>query len=451
MALTKRDLRYYTKNNIDCGSVIWMGDTEYAQMMSRIRQLKNQSSGEAKKMAEEYERMIARLIDDNKKIKRVLEQTTKSFDQTLKDATETNREENRRLDSHIRELESEIQEANQAIDRVHETLREAARDQHHQAELARQMLSEAVSAFNEMNNDAYCIKFCHSSVKRICFLFSQMEKELDPGALQGLAISILGDIKKIRAEVDRSQRIFEAEYALALKDILRLETKIRQYRDDFFFDPVKQHQVDLDFWTGQALVELERGFADVRDRIEANMLTEGYDLDEVQYDRKSLSDISDTVDRIAEDAYRRGMASEAAEAAGEIAMQVLAEQFRFRRVNCGFDNDDPRGVYSVQMENLSDGRKIELFFKASEKEVYFTYRISLSSYMDQDLMNDFLRHFSEELPDQIRVDARDDVNHIDSDISFTEGTGIHISDDTKRKFGLTTETSNSNERESRQT
>ena len=69
--------------------------------------------------------------------------------------------------------------------------------------------------------------------------------------------------------------------------------------------------------------------------------------------------------------------------------------------------------------------------------------------MDQDLMNDFLRHFSEELPDQIRVDARDDVNHIDSDISFTEGTGIHISDDTKRKFGLTTETSNSNERESR--
>ena len=449
MAFTERDLRYYTKNNIDCGSVIWMGDAEYAQMMNRIRQLKRQSSGEARKMAEEYERMIAHLIEDNKKIKRVLEQTTRSFDQALKDERETIREENRRLDSQIRELESEIQEANQAIDRVNETLHEAAREQRHQTESARQLLSEAISSFNEMSDDDYCVKFRHSSIKRICYLFSKMEQELDPGAVQGLAISILGDIKKIRTEVDHLKRAFEAEYALALKDILRLETKIKQYRDAFFFDSERQHQVDLDFWTGQSLVELERGFADVRDRIEGNMLTEGYDIDEVQYDRKALKDISDTVDKIAEEAYRRGMASEAAQAAGEIAMQVLVEQFRFRRVNCGFDNDDPRGVYSVQMENLSDGRKIELFFKASKEEVFFTYRISLSSYMDQDLMTDFLRHFSEELPDQIRLDARNDVNHIDSDITFSEGTGIRISDDTKRKFGLTTETTNSNERESR--
>ena len=42
-----------------------MGDAEYAQMMNRIRQLKRQSSGEARKMAEEYERMIAHLIEDN--------------------------------------------------------------------------------------------------------------------------------------------------------------------------------------------------------------------------------------------------------------------------------------------------------------------------------------------------------------------------------------------------
>ena len=449
MALTERDLRYYTKNNIDCGSVIWMGDAEYAQMMNRIRQLKHQSSGEARKMAEEYERMIAQLIEDNKKIKRVLEHTTRSFDQALRDEREIIREEGRRLDSHVKELETEIQEANQAIDRVHETLREAVSDQHHQAELAKQLLTEAISSFNEINNDPYCIKFLHSSVKRMCFLFTQMEQELDPGAVQGLAISILGDIQKIRTEVDHVKREFETEYALALKDILRLESKIKQYRESFFFDSEKQHQVDLDFWTGQALVELERGFADVRDRIEGNMLTEGYDVDEVKYDRQALTVISDTVDKIAEEAYRRGMASEAAQAAGEIAMQVLAEQFRFRRVNCGFDNDDPRGVYSVQMENPSDGRKIELFFKASKEEVFFTYRISLGSYMDQDLMTDFLRHFSEELPDQIRLDARNDVNHIDSDITFSEGTGIRISDDTKRKFGLTTETTNRNERESR--
>ena len=449
MALTERDLRYYTKNNIDCGSVIWMGDAEYAQMMNRIRQLKRQSTGEARKMAEEYERMIAQLIEDNKKIKRVLDHTTRSFDQALRDEREMIREEGRRLDSHVKELETEIQEANQAIDRVHETLREAVRDQHHQAELAKQLLAEAISSFNELNNDPYCIKFRHSSVKRICFLFTQMEQELDPGAVQGLAISILGDIQKIRTEVDHVKREFETEYALALKDILRLESKIKQYRESFFFDSEKQHQVDLDFWTGQALVELERGFADVRDRVEGNMLTEGYDVDEVKYDRQALNVISNTVDKIAEEAYRRGMASEAAQAAGEIAMQVLAEQFRFRRVNCGFDNDDPRGVYSVQMENPSDGRKIELFFKASKEEVFFTYRISLSSYMDQDLMNDFLRHFSEELPDQIRLDARNDVNHIDSDITFSQGTGIRISDDTKRKFGLTTETTNSNERESR--
>lgn len=449
MAFTERDLRYYTKNNIDCGSVIWMGDAEYAQMMNRIRQLKRQSSGEARKMAEEYERMIAQLIEDNKKIKRVLEQTTRSFDQALRDERETIREESSRLDSHVKELETEIQEANQAIDRVNETLREVIRDQRHQAELARQLLSEAISAFNELNSDPYCIKFRHSSVKQICFLFTQMEQELDPGAVQGLAISIQGDIKTIQAEVDQAKRVFETEYGLALKDIIRLESKIKQYRESFFFDSEKQHPVDLDFWTGQALVELERGFADVRDRIEGNMLTEGYDVDDVKYDRQALNGISDTIDKIAEEAYRRGMASEAAEAAGEIAMQVLAEQFRFRRVNCGFDNDDPRGIYSVQMENPSDGRKIELFFKASKEEVFFTYRISLSSYMDQDLMTDFLRHFSEELPDQIRLDARNDVNHIDTDIFFSEGTGIRISDDTKRKFGLTTEITNSNERESR--
>lgn len=426
-----------------------MGDAEYSQMKNRIRQLKQQSSGEVRRMAEEYERMITQIIEDNKRIKRVLENTTRSFDQTIKDERAAIREEHRRLDSHVRELESEIHEANQAIDRVHQAMREAVRNQRRQAEIAEQLLAEAISAFNELNSDPYCVKFRHSGLQRICFLFAQMEQELDPGAVQGLAISILGDIKKIRTEVDHVKRAFEAEYALALKDIFRLESKIKQYREAFFFDSEKQHQVDLDFWTSQALVELERSFADVRDRIEGNMLTEGYDENEVRYDRQALVAISDTVDKIAEEAYRRGMASEAAEAAGEVAMQVLAEQFRFRRVNSGFDNDDPRGIYSVQMENLSDGRKIELFFKASKEDVCFTYRISLSSYMDYDLMADFFRHFSEELPSQVRLDARNDVDHIDSSISFSEGSGIRITDDTKKKFGLTIETTNNNERESR--
>lgn len=429
------NIEKYTRHNIDCGSVVWMGDHEYEAMMSRIRELKR-SSGVSREVTDVFEAQIRRLIEDNKKMKKYIRETERFADRERERIIRETEQRYLRMSGEIDRLEESVRQADRELDRVRKLVEHenGLRLQHR--ELAQKYYNEAVEEFNAICNEPYYVKFHADDLDRIRQQFSKMREDIADDTVSGLGIQILGDVEKMKIQVTREKARFEVEYLKALHAQDKLEAAIRTYRNELYFDEERKNKVDLDFWTGGRFGQLEQSAEYMRLHLERDRMAGDYLIPEIRSDIARIGELDRTMDSLVEETFRLSDMSEMVEWMGDVACQTLAQKFWYALVNRGFENDDPRGIYVVQARNYDNNTLLELFFSRQGNTISYTYRINLGFYMDGRLMKEFLRDFSAQIP-EASLNLRDDMDHVDPELTFhPEQSRIEIPDPVKQRFGL---------------
>lgn len=167
--------RRYTRNNIDCGDIIWMGDEEYRAMINRISELKRQSVA-SRDVVNMFENQIHRLIEDNKRMKQYIRNTERSIEQERKRIIQETERQYLRYSNQINHLEESLKQANEDLDRIQEQIAQENKLRLQHKELAHKYYAEAVDEFNAICNDPYFIKFKTPELDRIRHQFSTMKK-----------------------------------------------------------------------------------------------------------------------------------------------------------------------------------------------------------------------------------------------------------------------------------
>lgn len=435
----QRDLSYYTRNNIDCGSVVWMGDQEYRDMMRRIKELRSRP-GCSREVMEEFEKQIRRLIEDNQRMKQYLAQSEKEADRELRRIEQEAEERllvySRRLDH----IEDSIEETERNLRDVQNTLEEEAKQREHGRKLAADYYKEAVEAFNAVAQDPYMNKFHHNDLLQAQQQLEAMRGDIPHDTLSGLALQVIGDVAKLKVLVADEKARFEAEYLKAIEALIRIQKANQVYRSELFFDSAQQNSVDLDFWTGDRYAQIERAIEYMALHLERDRMADNYLLPEVKDDIKKIVELDHRMDAMVEEVFHINELSELTEACGQMASQILSEQFYFVLVEQGFENNDPRGIYVVRMQRLGSDDKIELFFSRNDNSVVFNYHMSLSAYVDEQIMDAFFESFTKQIP-AATLNVIDHSKHIDSSIEFSKDTSSHIEvpEDVKHRYGLSSE------------
>lgn len=435
----ERSISYYSRNNINCGSVVWMGNEEYRAMMSRIRELKSRP-GCSREVMDEFERQIRRLIEDNQRIKQYMEQSSREADREL---SRIEKEAEQRLLVYSRKLdhiEDSIKETEKSLRDTRRMLDEEKRIREHGKRLAKEYQAEAIEAFNAIAEDPYMKKFHKNDLLALAQLLENMNGDIPADTISGLALQVLGEVAKLKVQLVSEKARFESEYIKALEALIRVQKARDVYRKELFFDSAQKFNVDLDFWTGNRFEQLERDLEYMDLHLKRDRLADGYMVPEVKADIETIVQLGKRMDGMVEEIFKLNELSELTEACGQMASQILSEQFYYTLVEQGFENDDPRGIYVVRMQRADIGHRIELFFSRSGDSVSFTYHMSLTAYVDEKIMATFFGDFSSQVP-AVTLNDVDHSQHIDPTIAFTRDgkSRIEVSQEVKTRYGLSQE------------
>ena len=126
--------------------------------------------------------------------------------------------------------------------------------------------------------------------------------------------------------------------------------------------------------------------------------------------------------------------SEKAEALARRTAIILADDFFFRTVYLGFNDDDERSAYVLQLENHASGIRMQFIFTPlNSTQIGCDYSVSFSGYQDEYRVRDIIESLISELSfNSIHTNHHEIKNNIIDRISFIPlGQVIHLSEQVK--------------------
>ncbi len=303
-------------------------------------------------------------------------------------------------------------------------------EKHQNKDLALRYWNEAVEAFNIVANDANYLKFAGDEIAAIQYIIKRMDNnDLDDGAVQGLAVEVLGKLYAVQEMVTRKLADYELTYTITKSKAIALKEQFLSWRDKSYFDPEEENPVDMDFWSRGYFTELMQNVEIICHNIEVapdstEIKTE--ELKQMQLELEQLEKYG--VDSVAI-AFAANSQSEMAEALAAKTAIILAEDFYFRTVYMGFNDGDERSSYVLQLENHASGIRMQFVFSPlSPSQIGCNYTISFQGYQDEDKVKKILDSlWSELIPNKIRSTSDDLSENIVDKIEFTPiGQPIHL-------------------------
>ena len=290
--------------------------------------------------------------------------------------------------NHLRSQLNEMEETQRELD---VKIEEIKQNRKLNRELALRYRNEAVDAYNNVADDRYCIKFERAKIEKLRQLLNDMgEKPLAYEAQQALAIQVLTDVQAIQKNVTRKKAEFLTALLLVKPEAEHIIEQFEQWRDNTYFDEAKQNKVDMDYWSDDEFSQVMRNATTIYERIQKGEFMEGYEIDQLQDDFENLQKIKEQGEEIVQGVFNRCKVSEECQQLAEIAAQILYEEFHFELKALGYDGNDKRHAYVIEMENHCTNRRIRLVFSpVSQTQSVIYHQISLGDYEDEKSFENF--------------------------------------------------------------
>lgn len=352
----------------------------------------------------------------------------------------------------VNEKTEEISNLNEVIIRLNHQIEEAYRTQEQiqrkidginsekarNRDLATKYYNEAVQAFNLIADNTGYHKFVGDELASLQYLLKKMEGgSLDDSAIQGLAVEAMTKLYAMQKTVSRKQTEFDICQAIVMEEALALKRQYIDWRDHVFFDKEKKHQADLNFWSKGLFSELMQEVENICHDVESAPSNIEVMTDDLNRMKSELLELRKAGEETVSSVLLASSQSEKAEALANMTSIILTEDFFFKVVFMGFNDDDVRSSYVVQLDNHASGIRMQFVFTPlNESQVGCKPTVSFQGYHDEKRVNDIMKSIWSELkPNKIRPISQDDSGFIVDDIEFVPaGQTFHIDNPTSQSI-----------------
>lgn len=343
-----------------------------------------------------------------------------------------NEREARRLQDLIDRLQQQVNEAVDRQNDLQQQIDRLERDKLNDAQLAQQYRNEAVQAYNEVVNDAYFKKYAQEELQAIRHLVHDMDnRQLANAAIQGLAIECIAKIYATRQKVDRMKTEFDFVHTLVTNRAQEVLEQYEHWRDEVFFDSeTRQKHVDMDFWSHGRFGQQIQNVQGIVHNLGIAPTQPGYMIAQLRTDLKNLEQLMKEGEDVFEEVMNVSNLSELVEAMGLLASLILCEDYYYRLVSWGFNDDDERGAYVIQTENRADHARMQFVFSPIDQthSVCF-YQTCFEQYEDEMIADHLVRNILVQLQEngiQLQIPDHLHANIVDH-LEFGNGHGgIHL-------------------------
>ena len=327
---------------------------------------------------------------DKNKFKAIMEETLEQYDRLL-DAMKSREKEDQRLKGLLIDLNEKIRQQEQRQEQIERRLSLIENERFEAEARALELKNEAINAFNGIVNDPFCQKYAMPDIEAINQQLLAMDRgQLAPEAMQAVAVNALNRIYVVTMLVERQKLEFSAAQLLADTEASLIVSQFVHWRDDVYFDDNRKHKADMDYWSFQHFGDVMSAVKVLCQRIQDGELVAGYMVSDLENDIKKLKDLEKEGERTVASVFNSCNISEQCQQLGLLTAVILYEDFHFQLVANGYDADDLRHGYVIEMENHAMGCKLRFIFSpVSQTQSVGCYQMCFNDYIDQQLLSSF--------------------------------------------------------------
>lgn len=414
-------------------SNVWLENGAYNELLNELEYLRRHPQNvDPSAILALLDRMMSTWKDERNEFKRIMQDMINHYKEAL-DVIELEEEEINRLQDIIDDLQTQLDHMVQVQNDLQRQIDEINEQREKDRRSAIEYRNEAVAAYNEIANDVYYHKYAPNELMAIQHLIQQMDKmELADAAIQGLSVECLTKIYVMKRQVERMKSEFAMLHTIVMRQARELQEQYECWRDNLFFDPEKEKHVDVNFWSMGLFAEAFQNVKDLVHNLELAPEALGYMIENLRDDMKTIAVFRKEGETIVEEVLNKGRQSEMVEAMGRLSALIMAEDFLFRLVFQGYNEDDERDAYVVQLANDALGAKMQLVFSPySAIDIACNYRLCFSQYFDESIVrqmaNAIFRQFEN---NGIRINgggAAVGLQNVVDDLQFNQqGTTCHL-------------------------
>ncbi len=382
-------------------SLVWLENGAYADLE---RQLAYYREHPTNVRPDELLQFLLSVMEewrkDTNRFKVIMEEILTQYDRML-DAMKSREKEYMRLKGLLQDLNKKIKEQEQRQEQIEQRISLIENERFKANERAVELRNEAIKAFNSIVNDPFCQKYAMPDIEAI----NQQLKAMDSGqfaseAIQAIAVNTLNRIYVVTMFVERKKLEFAAAQLFADTEATLIINQFVHWRDDVYFDAERQHKVDMDFWSFQHFSEIMTKADVYCQRIRGGELMAGYMVANLEDDIRQMKELQEEGERIVASVFNSCNISEQCQQLGLLTAVILYEDFHFQLVANGYDADDLRHGYVIEMENHAMGCKLRFIFSpVSQTQSVGCYQMCFHDYIDQQLLSSFEQVLLRELQD----------------------------------------------------
>lgn len=366
-------------------STVWLENGANNELLNELEYLRRHPQNvDPSAILDLLDRMMSSWKEERKEFKRIMQDMINHYQEAL-DVIELEEDEINRLQGVIDDLQMQLDDMVRVQNNLQHQIDEINEQREQDRRSAIEYRNEAVEAYNEIANDVYYHKYAPSELMALGHLIQQMdEMGLADAAIQGLSVECLTKIYVMKQQVERMKSEFAMLHTIVIRQAKELQEQFECWRDDLFFDPEKDKHVDVNFWSRGLFAEAFQNVENLIHNLELAPEASGYMIENLREDMKMIAAFREEGQTIVEEVLNKGRQSELVEAMGHLSTLVMAEDFLFRLVFQGFNEDDERDSFVVQMANEAMGAKIQFVFTPySATDIACNYRLCFSKYFDE--------------------------------------------------------------------
>lgn len=416
-------------------STVWLENDVYRQLLRDIEYYRaHPQNADPRSVLQLLSNIMAAWRDERQQFTNVMNDMIAHYKEAV-NVIRGDEQEIERLQGVINTLQRQINDAIRRQNELQRQIDEIHRQKQQDHNLAIKYRNDAVKEFNSVAHDIYFQKYASDELNAINHQIEQMDRlQLADAAIQGLAVECLTRLYATRQKVERMKAEFAMLHTVVSQQAQELMEQYEKWRDDMYFDenePQPQRHIDMNFWSRGLFAEAFQEVQNLRHNLQQAPTAPGYMIDQLERDMQTIVNLRRDGEAIVDDVMKMSLQSELVEAMGHLSTLVLCEDFYFKLVFWGYNDDDERDAYVVQLENHASGMKMQLVFTpVNQTQSVCLYQVSFLKYNDPLKADHFVNALLAELTNNGIVVSRSGKTgsqNIVEDIAFnTPGSTYHL-------------------------
>lgn len=378
---------------------VWINNEVYAEITGRLRYLTDHPElASPDRLLALVDEIISTWNSERRAFRSEFNALLEAYGEAVRLLNEQNAEFDR-LNGVINDLHERINEAVRRQNELQARLDEIRQEKAMDAALAMRYRNEAVEILNGFTETVYFEKYASGELEGLRHTIEELDsREIADAAKQGLALICITNARTLQKKVERKKADFEILYIAAMHQAEELKRCFDSWGNDTYFDEEKQNKMDMDYWSRGEWSGVYDHMMQLYERVRTSDTAVGYSIEDLKSDIENMIELQKAGEEVVRHAMGLSYQSEMAQAMGQIIASIMSEMFYFRAEFMGYNNDDDRESYVVQMYSHTYDIKIQFVITPmSEKSVGCIYHASTGKYIREEFLEEIMKHIVSEL------------------------------------------------------